>query len=116
MSRPTRRTSKSTATIWRKGAPNEYGESSYEDPFTVSCTFDFGSKNTYRDSKGVEFSPESVCWYDYDGSNPVPSEGDYIAKGTSVDLAPVEDAKPIRMVRRHDCGLLGQNDDIEIAT
>ena len=122
MSRPTLRTSRSKATIWPVAGVDEFARVTYGAPFTVQCTFDIGSKNTYRDSKGVEFVPESVVWYDYAGSftgnpvNAIPKEDDYIVKGKYTDATPVNGAKPIRAVKVHDCGMLRQNDDIEVAT
>lgn len=49
-------------TIWRRGAPDEFGRATWSAPEYVLCTYKTGGANEYSDSTGVKFVPKSIYY------------------------------------------------------
>lgn len=122
MSTPTRLTSNAVATHWRMTSENKFGEKEYAERRAIVCTFEQDLTSEYVDNMGVVFKPQLVIHYEDDGQ-PLPREGDYIAigdytnTGVSQHSYPgyVDNAVPVKTAKRHDCSLLGDLDDFEVA-
>ncbi|MBO6227490.1 MAG: hypothetical protein J6N68_07485 [Shewanella sp.] len=74
-----------TATVWKKGAADEYGQYEYGSPLVIACDYGLLGKTVF-DEKGVEFVEKNTFWTEY--ANAVP--GDFILLGTHTGLDPLE--------------------------
>lgn len=78
-----------TATIWKKGAKNEYNEFEYAAPVTISCDYGFVSGNTQGAviaAIGREVIVKNTFWTEYADT----VAGDYILLGISTLASPIE--------------------------
>ena len=55
----------STATIWPKGAQDEFGDFSWGEPYTVKASWMRGGKDKYTDNHGIEFTPMITVWTEF---------------------------------------------------
>ncbi len=113
MSRPTRRTAKTTATIWPILSKDRYGQTAYGAAYTIKCTFARGSSRQYNDASGVKYIPKSIFWYEYGGI--YPSLNDKIALGdhkTITDPLTVAGVEIIRNRMMDDNGVTNGLPDI----
>lgn len=86
-----------TATIWKAGAKDEYGEASYESPVVINCDYGLLGKTVY-DAKGTEFVEKNTYWTEYATAK----AGDYILLGTHTETDPLEvNADEIRSVMNY---------------
>jgi len=111
----------STATIWPKGAQDEFGDFSWGEPYTVKASWMRGGKDKYTDNHGIEFTPTITVWTELVdvASGDVaatPANGDMIATGTHTNATPVATAYAVRAVREDDMSAFCETkNDFEIA-
>lgn len=85
------------ATIWKKGAKDEYGQYEYAAPVSFLCDFGLLGKTVY-DAKGIEFVEKNTFWTEYANA----AAGDYILLGTHTETDPLEvNADEIRSVMNY---------------
>ena len=81
------------ATVWRAGAVDVNGDSSYSKIGVIDCTH---TTNTIlqTDSAGREFRPAFAIYT----KSPIVQEGDYILIGVSTAVEPPAEAKQVRRI------------------
>jgi len=86
-------TAAAKATIWRSGAEDFHGDTTYTRLAVIDCTY---TSNTVlqSDAAGREFRPAFAI---YTKSN-IAKEGDLIIIGASNEAAPPEAAKEVRRI------------------
>lgn len=118
MTKPTRRTSRSIATIWPLVSKGAYGQTSYGAPYTVKCTYEKGSSKQYRDAQGQLYIPASIYWYELPTQG-IPSLTDYIAVGDHtllLDPNSVQGAEIIKNAIQQDSSILNDIPDLQVMT
>lgn len=78
-----------TATVWKKGSPDEYGQYLYDNPVVIACDYGFVSGNTQNavlSAIGREVVIKNTFWTEY--ANAV--AGDMILLGEHAGLNPLE--------------------------
>ena len=80
----------STITVWRHLSSDIYGAPTYDEPFTISGTWEEGGEIAVNNN-GQEFRVNSKFYFEMEDDDPLlPKAGDYIAKGDkSATLDPV---------------------------
>lgn len=117
MSLPTRLAALKVATIWPSSGEDSFGRKSYGAPYTINCTYDYGTNVSYKDRRGLDFDPKIVAWAEFDGSFTQPLEGDMIALGDhTLTASPldVDDSHAIKVSEISDCSLLMDLDDLKV--
>jgi hypothetical protein len=117
MSTPTKMSETSIATIWPANSEDEWGRKTYGTPYSLTCSYDFNNGTTYTTTKGVEFNPSAVIWFEQRSDIRLPREGDFIAKGDHTSQAShidVETALPVKDVAVQDCSLFREPDDVRV--
>lgn len=117
MSKPTRRTAKTTVTIWPILSKDEYSRITYGTPYTVKTTYEKGSSRQYKDSAGTMYIPDSVFWYEDIGTYPSINDkiaiGDFTATANPIDVDTIESIK--NRVKQEDA-IRGGTPDIMVLT
>ena len=117
MSFPTRATSNRTATIWPFESEDEYGQTVYGTPYTITCTFERGSSRQYNDAQGTKYIPASIYWYEFAGV--FPELNDLIALGDHASTANPVDIQGAELIKNRileDNSLIGDTDDVMVLT
>jgi len=109
MTRPTRRTSKNTATIQPRGAVDGWGRptGATPQPYAVRCTYEINTSKRFTDNAGDEFTPKTIIYYEIPEQG-APSLGDTIILNG--------DSQEIKMVRVDDPAVVRGKPDIMLAT
>lgn len=118
MTRPTRKTSRNTATIWHVTGKDAYGKVTYGSPYLIKCTYMSGSSRQFRDGRGNILVPDQIFWYERpeQGLPPLDSVialGDYLAIANPVSVV---GAKFIKMRELQDSAVLNDTPDIMLLT
>lgn len=115
MSLPTRETSTTIATVWPKGELDEWGVAAFGTPYSLKCTYSMNNGKKFSDTKGVEFIPNAIVWFEQ--FDTTPKIGDYVSKGDHTETSSpndVEGSTLIKDVSIDDCSMFGEPDDVRL--
>lgn len=119
MTRPTKRASTNTVTVWPvlpKSNDPFAPPQGFATPYKFLACFEKGTAKQYSDARGVLFVPRSIYWFELD-SNGAPQNEWYIALGDhtlETDPRNINGAELIRSVKLQDG--LRQTDDVMVLT
>lgn len=119
MSEPIQETANTIATIWSVLTKDQYGQTTYDTPYLITCTFEQGSSRQYRDAQGTLYIPASIFWYEFDSANGMPALNDKIALGDhllAADPMTVDGVELIKNRIRQDNSVLDDVDDVMVLT
>lgn len=118
MSEPIRETANTATTIWPVLSKDQYGQTTYGQPYLVTATFEQGSTRQYRDGQGTLYVPASIFWYEFT-DNGLPKLNDKIALGDhllTIDPSLLVGVEVIKNVIRQDNSVLDDTDDVMVLT
>lgn len=113
MTRPTRRTSRSTATIQPRGTVDGWGRPTGATPlpYDVKCTYEINTSKTFVNNAGETFTPKSIVTYEMTEQS-TPSEGDTLIITSVTPQVSLE----IKAVDVDDPAVVRGKPDIRLAT